>query len=263
MIFSFVKYQGTGNDFVLIDNREKVLKNTNTDLIKGLCDRRFGIGADGLILLENTDGYDFKMVYFNSDGRESTMCGNGGRCIVAFAHSLEIVGQQCTFLGPDGKHKAEILPNGEVRLQMSKAAMPKVVSPGYELFTGSPHLVVKEKNISTINVNEKGAKFRNEPAYEEQGINVNFMQQTDDNELIVRTFERGVEAETYSCGTGVTACAITAAFLANKQQAIYTIQTLGGTLRVELERQGTEYRNIWLQGPAEVVFKGEIELNDI
>lgn len=260
MTISFVKYQGTGNDFILIDNRTRHFNSKNVDLIKQLCDRRFGIGADGVILLEKSDQTDFLMVYFNSDGKPSTMCGNGGRCIVAFANSLGVIENRCTFIAPDGKHQAEILPNSEVRLEMSKANMPKVVAPGYELNTGSPHLVVKEKNISTINVNEKGAYFRNEPAYEAEGINVNFMQQTDENELIVRTYERGVEAETYSCGTGVTACAITAAFLANRQVAKYTIRTLGGTLQVELERFNTEYRNVWLQGPATRVFKGEIEV---
>ena len=262
MILSFVKYQGTGNDFIIIDNRNKTLKNPSTDVVKKLCDRRFGIGGDGLILLEKHDEADFNMIYYNSDGNTSSMCGNGGRCIVAFANALGIIKQNTKFYGPDGIHKAEIQIDGQVRLQMANVAMPKVVAPGYELHTGSPHLVVRERNISTINVKEKGATFRHEPAYEEKGINVNFMQRGDDNELIVRTYERGVEDETYSCGTGVTACAITAAFLDNKQSGEYVIKTLGGTLSVSFERKNTEYKNIWLQGPAEMVFKGEITLSN-
>ncbi|MCC5916920.1 MAG: diaminopimelate epimerase [Cryomorphaceae bacterium] len=261
MTLSFDKYQGTGNDFILIDNRNKTLSLPGTVLVKSLCDRRFGIGGDGLILLQNHPEYDFEMIYYNSDGNISTMCGNGGRCIVAFANALDVISNKTTFLGPDGAHKAEMLPNGEVRLKMKNAGLPKVVSPGYELNTGSPHLVVKEKNISTINVRDKGAKFRHEPAYENEGINVNFMQRGELNELIVRTYERGVEDETYSCGTGVTACAITAAFLDNKQEAEYMIRTLGGTLAVSLKRKNTEYRDIWLTGPAKLVFSGEIEIS--
>lgn len=262
MTLQFVKYHGTGNDFIIIDNRDKRIRHANSEWIKKMCHRRFGIGADGLMLLENHSEADFEMVYFNSDGGLSSMCGNGGRCIVHFAFQLGIIGSSTNFKAPDGMHRAEILGDGEVRLQMNKADIPKVVSPGYELDTGSPHLVVRERNVAEINVSEKGRKFRNEPAYIEQGINVNFMQRMDDGVLNVRTYERGVEDETYSCGTGVTACAITAAFLDNKNEAEYTIHTLGGTLGVSLERKNTRYINIWLKGPATKVFNGSVDYYD-
>ncbi len=260
MELSFVKYHGTGNDFIIIDNREKQMSHVESALIKRLCDRRFGIGADGFMLLEFHPDADFNMIYFNSDGNLSSMCGNGGRCIVHFAHQIGVIEHSTEFMAPDGVHKATILPNGDVNLKMSNVDMPKVVSPGYELQTGSPHLVVKEKSVSTIDVKTKGRSFRNDPAYVDEGINVNFMQQTGDKKLTVRTYERGVEDETYSCGTGVTACAITAAFLNGKNEGSYMVQTLGGSLSVAFKLENTMYKNIWLKGPAVRVFQGEIDV---
>lgn len=261
MQLSFVKYHGTGNDFIVIDNRKKLVLKTDIRFIKRLCDRRFGIGADGLMLLENHHSADFDMVYFNSDGNLSSMCGNGGRCIVHFAQHIGVIGSKAEFMAPDGLHKAECLPDGNINLSMRNVAMPKVVSPGFELQTGSPHLVVNAPNVAEIDVRIKGRAFRNDPAYVEAGINVNFMQRTDDDELTVRTYERGVEDETFSCGTGVTACAITAAFLDNKNEGKYIIHTLGGSLSVSFQRHNTEYKNIWLSGPATKVFEGVIDLH--
>lgn len=260
MELSFVKYHGTGNDFIIIDNRDKKISSTNTSLIKRLCDRRFGIGGDGLMLLESHPDVDFTMIYFNSDGNLSSMCGNGGRCIVHFAHHLGIIGQHTQFMAPDGLHKANVMDDGDINLNMRKVEMPKVVSPGYELQTGSPHLVVTSRNVSTLDVKEKGRAFRNDPAYIKEGINVNFMQPTGDDELTVRTYERGVEDETYSCGTGITACAVTAAFLDAKNEGVYNIRTLGGKLRVSFRRENKIYKDIWLKGPATRVFDGVIKL---
>ena len=252
----FYKYQGTGNDFVMIDNRALDFPK-NQELIEKLCHRRFGIGADGLILLENDEQYDFKMVYYNADGNESSMCGNGGRCLVAFAFFLDIFEEKCTFNAVDGLHEAEI-NNGIIKLKMIDVENISNDGEDFVLNTGSPHYVQYIEDLEKFNVFAKGQEIRNSENYFQEGINVNFVEQISDNQIFVRTFERGVEDETYSCGTGVTASALT--FLEKNNLLSVDIKTLGGNLKVYAEKDGHSFKNIWLEGPAKQVFKGKIEI---
>jgi len=261
MILECFKYQGTGNDFVLIDNREKNISLT-TAQIKWLCDRRFGIGADGLMLLELEPGIDFKMVYFNSDGNESSMCGNGGRCITAFAKRLGIVSDTAKFLAIDGIHEAKI-NNEIVSLKMNDVREVEVGEDFFYLNTGSPHYVKFVNDIEKVNVFEEGKKIRYNHRFAAEGTNVNFIEKKD-NELFVRTYERGVEDETLSCGTGVTAAALIAAFKGQStDKNNCAIKTLGGNLNVKFEKvlESTFY-NIWLEGPATFVFNTNITLQE-
>lgn len=250
----FYKYQGTGNDFVMIDNRDLSF-NKNKNLIEKLCDRRFGIGGDGLILLEKDDKTDFKMVYYNSDGNESTMCGNGGRCLVAFAHFLGVFNQRCTFNAVDGLHEAEI-KNGIVKLKMIDVETIGKDGGDFIMNTGSPHYVKFVEGIEDYKVYENGNKIRNSETYKKQGINVNFVEKHNSG-IFVRTYERGVEDETYSCGTGVTASALSV-MLENGAESV-EVKTLGGDLKVYADKNGTSFQNVWLEGPAEQVFQGEIK----
>lgn len=262
MTIPFYKYQGTGNDFILIDNRSMVFKN-DTKLIERLCNRKFGIGADGLILLETPENgeNDFRMVYFNADGNESSMCGNGGRCVVDFANKLGVIAEKTSFSAIDGEHKA-ILEDGLVRLQMQDVPKITQTNNAYFLDTGSPHHVVFTSEVKKLDVKKEGAKIRNNETYKEKGVNVNFASldaARDENCFFVRTFERGVEDETLSCGTGVTAVALAAHFSEKTSASTVFIETLGGKLSVSFEVKGSgSYENIWLNGPVEMVFKGEI-----
>ncbi|WP_144282786.1 diaminopimelate epimerase [Chryseobacterium echinoideorum] len=252
----FYKYQGTGNDFIMIDNRDLQFPK-DQNIIAKLCDRRFGIGADGLILLENEDRYDFKMVYYNSDGGESTMCGNGGRCLVAFAFFLDIFEEKCTFTAIDGEHEAEI-HNGVVKLKMIDVENISYDGEDSVLNTGSPHYVKYVEDIANYNVFAEGKKIRNSKNYSEKGINVNFIEKISDNEIFVRTYERGVEDETYSCGTGVTASALT--FLQKNNLNSIKVKTIGGNLKVYAEKNAGKFHKIWLEGPAKQIFRGKIDL---
>lgn len=255
MEVSFYKYQGTGNDFIFIDNRENIFGNPDTELVKHWCDRRFGIGADGLILLQKREGYDFEMVYFNADGRESTMCGNGGRCIAAFAAHLGLITNECHFLAIDGPHDARLRSDGWVELKMMDVAEIESGEDYYLLNTGSPHYVIFVEDVDDINVVENGQAIRYSERFRKEGVNVNFVEQTKGG-LIVATYERGVEDETLSCGTGVTAAAI-ARQLKTGIQAEVPIQAKGGKLLVRVETNAEkQFHNIWLCGPAELVFQG-------
>ncbi|MEW6774612.1 MAG: diaminopimelate epimerase [Bacteroidota bacterium] len=257
----FSKYQGAGNDFIIIDNRLQKIQ-LSTQQINFLCNRHFGIGADGLMLLENSSVADFKMIYFNSDGKESSMCGNGGRCIVAFAqHNGIITKNNTTFEAIDGLHYAEILNNENVRLQMQDVSEIKKISNDYILNTGSPHFVRLVDNVESINVLEEGRKIRYSETFYEKGINVNFLQIIDKHNVKVRTYERGVENETLSCGTGVTAAALVTAEIFQLTKDNIQIQTSGGTLFVDFEKQNNTYKNIFLTGNATLIFKGEININ--
>ncbi len=257
MILSFYKYQGTGNDFVLIDNRQQLFSKNDTKLIHFLCDRKFGIGADGLILLENDDTYDFKMVYYNADGNESTMCGNGGRCIVAFANFLGVIKGETTFIAIDGKHYATI-ESDEVQLQMQDVSTIEDHETHVFLDTGSPHHVTFSENISQLDIQREGAAIRYGAPYFKAGANVNFVKKLSDTEFRVRTYERGVEDETLSCGTGVTAVALAMHHLKETNANEVLLQVEGGSLQVSFERDATTYTNIFLKGKATQVFKGEI-----
>lgn len=258
MNIPFFKYQGTGNDFILIDNRTGILSGKEKSQIRLLCDRRFGIGADGLIFLQNKEGYDFEMVYFNADGSESTMCGNGGRCIVAFAHYLGLITDRAFFLAIDGPHEALLKEDAWVELKMSDVAEVQIEEDHYELDTGSPHYVTFVEDVDDIDVVNNGQAIRYSQKYKAKGINVNFVERQE-NGIIVLTYERGVEAETLSCGTGVTAAAIAYHLRTKEPKLRIPIQTKGGKLEVRLEPSGSGgFQNIWLCGPTEMVFRGEV-----
>ncbi len=256
---SFYKYQGAGNDFIMIDNRTLQLPRIDTDRYRKWCDRKFGIGADGIIFIQEADGYDFEMVYYNADGSEGSMCGNGGRCAVRFAHQLGIIEDKTRFLAVDGDHEASLLPQRWVSLGMNDVDEIKQADGGYFLNTGSPHHVAWVKDLKTYDVAAEGHKIRWQERYQPGGTNVNFVAVNASAQLEVRTFERGVEAETLACGTGVTACALVWAhdYQKSGKQEI-NVQTLGGLLRVKFEAESGRFYNIFLEGPAEMVFKGQI-----
>lgn len=258
MKLSFHKYQGTGNDFVILDNRDRKYDQLDVAQVQKLCDRRFGIGADGLMLLNLTEGYDFEMKYYNADGHESSMCGNGGRCLVQFASDIGLKKETYQFIAIDGPHEATFAENGWVRLKMKDVNGISTHNNNCVVDTGSPHYVKTINQIKEYDVVDEGKKIRYSNDFTAEGINVNFVQPQGDK-LIVRTYERGVEDETYSCGTGVTACALVNA--KNEGLNEIDIETLGGNLAVEFEKTGNQtFENIWLCGPATFVFKGDIEL---
>jgi diaminopimelate epimerase len=256
----FYKYQGTGNDFVMIDNRLENFPKNNTKLIESLCDRRFGIGADGLILLENDNSTDFKMVYYNSDGNESSMCGNGGRCLVAFAKSLNVIDNKTTFIATDGLHNATVDENGIVSLQMKDVNEVKIETEYVFLNTGSPHHVTLVNDLENYDVKENGAKIRYSDLYGKVGSNVNFVNQISENHFALRTYERGVEDETLSCGTGATATAIAMNAIGKTNSNSIDINVEGGKLKVTFEKSSRGFEKVFLIGPATFVFEGEIEL---
>jgi diaminopimelate epimerase len=259
MTIHFHKYQGAGNDFILIDHRMTNLKNIDNNLIKKLCDRRFGIGADGLMFLLNHAEFDFEMVYYNADGNLGSMCGNGGRCIVAFAKHLGIIDSEANFLAVDGPHYAKISAEGNwVDLQMINVEQVAKDGNAYVLNTGSPHYVEEVTNLKDLDVFNAGKNIRNNQTYKAQGINVNFVEDKGDH-LFVRTFERGVEDETYACGTGVTAVALSMAKHLHQAGHIETdIKVLGGDIIVKFDYDGHVFTNIFLCGPAEKVFEGNV-----
>ncbi|MBU3822543.1 diaminopimelate epimerase [Flavobacteriaceae bacterium XHP0103] len=254
----FYKYQGTGNDFVMIDNRQQLFDKNDTKRIAFLCDRRFGIGADGLILLENHDTLDFKMVYYNADGNESTMCGNGGRCLVAFAKQLGVISKEAIFEAIDGTHHASIDDNGIVRLQMQDVENVEKYANHVFLNTGSPHHVQFEDRLEDFDIKSEGAKIRYGEPYNEAGSNVNFVKKINDQIFAVRTYERGVEDETLSCGTGVTAVALAMHALGETSGNNITLKVQGGELQVSFNVEKDAYTNVWLIGPAALVYKGII-----
>lgn len=260
MKLTFYKYQGTGNDFVMIDNRQNNFPKNNTKLIERLCDRKFGIGADGLILLENHEQYDFKMVYYNSDGNESSMCGNGGRCLVAFAKQMDVITAKAEFEAVDGYHFATVDENGIVALQMIDVDTIKI-EPNYTfLNTGSPHHVQLVDDLPNLDVKNEGASIRYSNLYGSAGSNINFVSELGDDKFAVRTYERGVEDETLSCGTGVTAVAIAMRETGKTNSDKVNLKVEGGDLAVTFEKTEQGYKNVFLIGPATFVFKGEIEI---
>jgi diaminopimelate epimerase len=252
----FYKYQGTGNDFVMIDNREGLFDRADCKLVNRLCDRRFGIGADGLILLQYHEDNLLEMVYYNSDGKEGSMCGNGGRCFVKFAHDLNLFENELKFIASDGLHEAYI-NQGIVKLKMidvqSIASFP---AGTFFMNTGSPHLVRFVENLQNFPVYNEGRQIRYSQEFEPKGTNVNFAQIIG-SEIHVRTYERGVEDETYSCGTGVTAVAIASQEKGFKSPV--KIKTKGGDLEVNFSKENDIYTNVYLVGKATKVFEGTIE----
>lgn len=260
MNIQFYKYQGTGNDFIILDNRDGRYDALKKEQVRFLCQRRFGIGADGLMLLNTRAGFDFEMKYYNADGGESTMCGNGGRCLVKFAYDSGIIKTTYNFLAIDGPHEASVDFNGIVSLKMVDVPHIERHNGHFILNTGSPHYVTFSNNVMQEDVARKGREIRYSDDFKDEGINVNFVEQTgDQDEIIVRTYERGVEDETFSCGTGVTAAALVCYHNDNGFNRV-EIKTLGGHLSVDYDKVGTSYKNIWLNGPAVRVFEGTIQL---
>jgi len=254
-MITFYKYQGTGNDFVMIDDRDQTFPASQA-FIAHLCHRRFGIGADGLILLRNHPEYDFQMVYYNADGAEGSMCGNGGRCIVRFAHDLGLFERETRFLAVDGEHRATVTGEG-ISLKMNDVSSVQAHSEYTFLNTGSPHVVKRVEDLESLDVVAEGRAIRYDNRFSPGGTNANFIQPVASDTLFVRTYERGVEDETYSCGTGVTAAALVAQQLG--MDSPVAIRTLGGNLRVAFEKStdGT-FSDIYLIGPAVRVFEGQI-----
>jgi diaminopimelate epimerase len=260
MNLRFYKYQGTGNDFVILDNRNNEFDGISNEQVLHLCDRKFGIGADGLMLMNRKEGYDFEMIYYNADGKPGTMCGNGGRCMVKFAYHMGIHEYTYRFIASDGEHEAEIDNNNRIRLKMNDVVTVEEHNTYSVLNTGSPHFVKFVNDIMNVDVVETGRDIRNSKPYVNEGINVNFVENTGDDSIYVRTYERGVEDETLSCGTGVTAAALVSAHNPRGFNRV-EVKTPGGNLSVEFNKvDETHFENIWLCGPAELVFKGEIEI---
>lgn len=253
----FYKYQGTGNDFVMVDGRDGLF-NLSTEAIAAICDRRFGVGADGLIVLLPDEEYDFKMLYHNADGKEGSMCGNGGRCTVQFAHDLGIIRENTNFIAADGPHEA-IVHATEIALKMINVSAMKIENGDHFYHTGSPHVVKHVSELDNHDVYHEGKNIRYSDYWKERGgTNVNFVEKVDLYRIKVRTYERGVEDETYSCGTGVTACALDV-FDQNIGNNTINISTKGGDLKVQFEQESNgTFSNIWLIGPAKKVFEGDI-----
>jgi diaminopimelate epimerase len=257
MQFTFYKYQATGNDFVIVDNREGKYSFMIDD-IKKICDRKFGVGADGLILIEKDPSFDFNLIYYNADGSPS-LCGNGSRAAVVTASALGMINGKAKFNAYDGAHEAQLLPDGNVRLKMNDVKELKNSGDGVFLNTGSPHFIKWVGEVKNYPVFEEGRKIRYSEGFKPAGTNVNFVEQLKDNTIFVRTYERGVENETLSCGTGVTA----AALAATSQNYIspVSVKTLGGELSIEFKASHDgSFTDIFLIGPAKMVFQGVLEL---
>ncbi len=255
MNLHFHKYQGTGNDFVVIDNRDNHFDRNNNKLVAQLCNRRFGVGADGLMLLQNHVDYDFEMIYYNADGFEASMCGNGGRCLVQFAHDSGVIGESTTFIAVDGEHEA-FIRDGLVHLKMIPVTDIESNSAFDYMNTGSPHYVTFVPDLENFDVYTEGKAIRYNKRFNQVGTNVNFVQQLGEDSLRVRTYERGVEDETLSCGTGVTACALSASI--KGYESPIQIKVQGGQLAVSFEKNTKGFDNIFLIGPAVKVFEGEV-----
>ncbi|NPD45167.1 diaminopimelate epimerase [Lentimicrobium sp. S6] len=259
----FYKYHGTGNDFVII-NMTKNSFSLTTEQIAFICDRHKGIGADGLMMLLNSEDSDFRMKYYNSDGKEGSMCGNGGRCMLAFAYDMGITKEVYRFIAIDGNHEGRILKEHPteklVELKMSDVHETKSLNNNFEINTGSPHYLDFREEVEKLDVVEEGKAIRYSDAYQEEGINVNFVEQKK-NQLYVRTYERGVENETLACGTGVTAAAIASSIRQNLIYKNFNIKVLGGQLNVKFETEdGNFFHSIYLTGPAVFVYKGHINI---
>jgi diaminopimelate epimerase len=256
MILHFYKYQGTGNDFVMIDNRTKIFPKNETDKISFLCDRHFGVGADGVILIENDEEHDFKMIYYNADGSE-TFCGNGGRCAVAFAKQLQIIKEETNFVAFDGPHYAKI-ENGIISLKMIDVDEIEIKENAVFAYTGTQHHVELVDSLNDFPVFEKGKEIRY--SYANPGSNVNFAEQINESTFRVRTYEKGVENETLACGTGVTAVAIAMHKTNKTKSSTINLPVEGGNLQVSFSEENGVYNNVFLTGPAQLVFSGEVEV---
>lgn len=260
MKFQFVKYQGTGNDFVIIDNRNREFPKDNVQLVEMLCDRRIGIGADGLILIENSEGFNFRMVYFNADGKEGSMCGNGGRCAVAFSYRYNIAPQKGAFIAVDGEHTYEVGLDA-IKITLIDVKEIKQGNNAFILNTGSPHYVYYVDNVDDTDLIADAHKIRYNDEYKAKGINVNIVEDNN-GKLKMRTYERGVEDETLSCGTGTVAVALSYAERNKLTNGEVNINARGGNLKVYFNKESGCYNNIWLEGAATKVFEGDFNTHD-
>ncbi len=256
----FYKWQGTGNDFIILDMRDKKIGEPSSAIIKNICDRHFGVGADGLMILNNHPVYDFRMQYFNADGIEAEMCGNGARCMIGFAHQLGIIAEETLFIAHDGIHIGRVLGQDIYQIQMIDVEEIKKTDDYYFLNTGVPHVVLFVDDVAKVNVQEKGSHIRYSPDFAPDGTNVNFVHLANDI-LYMRTYERGVENETLSCGTGAVASAIAAYLETDQKQTSFICKVPGGELKVKFDHKGSLlFSNILLEGPAQQVFNGNITI---
>jgi diaminopimelate epimerase len=259
-LIQFYKYHGAGNDFILIDARKKSFKPLSEEDIHQLCDRHFGIGADGLMLLLSSKEHDFRMKYYNSDGREGTMCGNGGRCITAFAHKLGIVKKEYRFEAIDGIHNSYYTSDDKISLKMNDVSEITKYPDGIFVDTGSPHFVLVNDSPHDADMIEYGKKYRHHKRFGKGGTNVNAVS-FKKNKITIATFERGVENETLACGTGAVAAAVAIAEITGKTEPEYLIKAKGGNLSVKLKKDKNGiYSEIHLTGPAEFVFEGIMKI---
>ncbi|NNC82467.1 MAG: diaminopimelate epimerase [Flavobacteriales bacterium] len=257
MLLQFYKYQGTGNDFIIIDDRTQAF-NESAELVQRLCDRRFGIGSDGVMLIRPSDRADLHLDFLNPDGTRS-FCGNGSRCGIRFAHSSGMIGDTCSFEAVDGIHQAKV-EDSVICISMKDVDHIHSHSQGTVIHTGSPHLLLPTEDVENVKVKEEGSSIRYSDDFREEGINVNFIQINDERSLDIRTYERGVEDETLSCGTGVTAAAIYLAELKQLTEGPIHVRSRGGDLEVDFKKRESDYVDIWLLGPAERVYEGSIEI---
>lgn len=262
MKIRFHKYHGTGNDFIIIDCRNKRLSLSGKQ-IEQLCHRHFGIGADGLMTLNHSGEYDFEMKYYNADGNEGSMCGNGGRSISLFAYHLGITKNQGKFIAIDGEHEFEIhsasSQSGMISIKMGDVTGYKQFDNEYFINTGSPHLIRFSNNLEEIDIYTEGRKLRWAEQFQPEGTNVNFVEQNK-NKLTVRTFERGVENITLSCGTGAVAAALAASNHYKDEGNKFTIETYGGELNVKFRKTNQGFEDIWLKGEAMKAYEGQIDI---
>lgn len=254
MKLKFDKYQGAGNDFIIVNNFDGSI-NLSCEEIEAMCDRRFGIGADGLIVVGKDSNYDFTMKFYNSDGNTASMCGNGGRCIAKYAFDNNICGSKLIFSADDGIHEAEILEGGNVKLKMIDVESITKFDDGLWTNTGVPHFVKFTNDIDKVNINVEGRKLADDKRFAPGRTNVNFVDNRDGFRLA--TYERGVEGETLACGTGTVASALCINATTGAKSPI-VLKAKGGILKVYFEKVENNYRNIWLEGPAKFVFKGEL-----
>ena len=257
----FDKYHGLGNDFIIIDARFLDSKFFDNHIVKNLCNRNFGIGADGLILIKDHNKLDFEMIYYNSDGFLSSMCGNGARCSIAFAYEKKICPKKTVFMAYDGPHDGNVLLNSNIKLSFNNISIIEENQYGFLINSGSPHLLIFKKSIENLNIKELGSSIRYSRKFSKEGVNVNFIEQIGLNKFKLRTYERGVEDETFSCGSGAVAAAISIHHkgLVNNFHEVF-IQTLGGSLKVDFNFENKLYNNIYLSGKAEKVFSGKISI---
>ena len=260
MKFNFDKYQGAGNDFIIIDDRLSIFPKENASIINQLCNRHMGIGADGLILVQNSSHGDFKMIYFNSDGKLGSLCGNGARCVFAYARSLNIVKNKGVFEAADGLHFASMKKDNLVSLDMNDITNISKIGDSLFINTGSPHHLELVEDISKINVNDQGAAIRFGEPYLDFGTNVNYIEMLDKNTFKIRTYERGVEKETLSCGTGAVAASVGVHFMGLTQSTSINIHALGGMLKTVFTTSLGRYSEIKLIGPTEFIFSGNFEI---